>query len=259
MKSALLLSLTVACTFACTAAHAADTSITVPLNIVDEKGTVSSAGDVVISESPYGLIFSPALSGLPAGLHGFHVHENPSCEPGTKDGKPVAALAAGGHWDPAKSGHHAGPYGDGHLGDLPALYVTADGKASYPVLAPRLHALNIELAWHVSPIPPLNYLTPGSALSVLRIVQEAINNALQHAHPSRITVSVQRIGGQIVISVSYNGHGGVSDMDSAGRGLRGMRARADKLGGQLDIAVGGQGTEVKLSLPLLAVNAATRR
>jgi len=142
MKSALLLSLTVACTFACTAAHAADTSITVPLNIVDEKGTVSSAGDVVISESPYGLIFSPALSGLPAGLHGFHVHENPSCEPGTKDGKPVAALAAGGHWDPAKSGHHAGPYGDGHLGDLPALYVTADGKASYPVLAPRLHALD---------------------------------------------------------------------------------------------------------------------
>jgi signal transduction histidine kinase len=126
-------------------------------------------------------------------------------------------------------------------------------------LAPRLHALNIELAWHVSPIPPLNYLTPGSALSVLRIVQEAINNALQHAHPSRITVSVQRIGGQIVISVSDNGHGGVADMDSAGRGLRGMRARADKLGGQLDIASGGQGTEVKLSLPLLAVNAATRR
>jgi Cu-Zn family superoxide dismutase len=59
-----------------------------------------------------------------------------------KDGKPGAALAAGGHWDPNKTGHHAGPYGDGHMGDLPAIYVGADGKATYPVLAPRLHSLD---------------------------------------------------------------------------------------------------------------------
>jgi len=121
--------------------HAADNAISVPLNFVDEKGIVGAAGDVVISESPFGLIFTPNLSGLPAGVHGFHLHENGSCEPASKDGKPVAALAAGGHWDPAKAGLHAGPYGDGHLGDLPAIYVTADGKANYPVLAPRLHSL----------------------------------------------------------------------------------------------------------------------
>ena len=126
----------------CGTARAADTSITVPVNIVDEKGVVTSAGDIVVSESQYGLLFSPSLSGLPAGLHGFHIHENGSCDPGTKDGKAVAALAAGGHWDPAKTGRHSGPYGDGHMGDLPALYVTADGKATYPVLAPRLHTLD---------------------------------------------------------------------------------------------------------------------
>jgi Cu-Zn family superoxide dismutase len=129
-------------TLMCSAAHAAEPSITVPVNLVDEKGVVASAGDIVISETPYGLLFSPALSGLPAGLHGFHVHENGSCDPGQKDGKAVAALAAGGHWDPTKSGRHAGPYGDGHMGDLPALYVGADGKASYPALAPRLHGLD---------------------------------------------------------------------------------------------------------------------
>lgn len=126
----------------CGAAYAAEPSITVPVNLVDEKGVVSGAGDIVISETPYGLLFSPALSGLPAGLHGFHVHENGSCDPGQKDGKAVAALAAGGHWDPTKAARHAGPYGDGHMGDLPALYVGADGKASYPVLAPRLHGLD---------------------------------------------------------------------------------------------------------------------
>ncbi len=124
------------------AAHAADPSITVPMNIVDEKGVVTPAGDIVITESQYGLIFWPSLSGLPTGLHGFHIHENPSCDAVIKDGKPIAAMAAGGHWDPLKTGKHAGPYADGHLGDLPALYVGNDARAVYPVLAPRLKSLD---------------------------------------------------------------------------------------------------------------------
>ena len=41
----------------------------------------------------------------------------------------MAALAAGGHYDPAKTDRHEGPYGNGHLGDLPALYVDKEGKA----------------------------------------------------------------------------------------------------------------------------------
>jgi Cu-Zn family superoxide dismutase len=70
------------------------------------------------------------------------VHEKGSCEPGMKEGKAVAALAAGGHFDPQKTGKHLGPYADGHLGDLPAIYVTADGMANYPVLAPRLKKIS---------------------------------------------------------------------------------------------------------------------
>jgi Cu-Zn family superoxide dismutase len=55
-----------------------------------------------------------------------------------KDGAMVAAAGAGAHLDPTGSGRHGLPWGDGHLGDLPALYVAADGTASYPVLASRL-------------------------------------------------------------------------------------------------------------------------
>jgi superoxide dismutase, Cu-Zn family len=116
----------------------ADAGVTIPMNAVDANGIGASVGQVVVTESKYGLVFTPALSGLPAGLHGFHVHENPSCMPGEKDGKKVPALAAGGHYDPLKSGKHGFPWGDGHLGDLPALYVNADGVANQPVLAPRL-------------------------------------------------------------------------------------------------------------------------
>ncbi len=120
---------------------AADTVVT--MHLVDEKGIGAEAGTITVSESKYGLVFTPALRGLPPGLHGFHVHQNPSCDPMAKDGKMVAALAAGPHLDPAGTNKHAEPWGDGHLGDLPPLYVAADGTATQPVLGPRLKASDI--------------------------------------------------------------------------------------------------------------------
>jgi Cu-Zn family superoxide dismutase len=119
-------------------------SVTIPMHLVNESGVGNSLGQVMVSESKYGLIFSPSLSGLPPGLHGFHVHENPSCSLQEKDGQKVPALAAGGHYDPAKSGKHGTPWGDGHLGDLPALYVDKDGKAEQAVLAPRLKLSDVK-------------------------------------------------------------------------------------------------------------------
>ncbi len=117
---------------------AATAAVVVPMNLVDEKGVASSVGQVTITESKYGLVLTPALNGLAPGVHGFHVHQNPDCRPKEKDGKMVAALSAGGHYDPAKSDKHGTPWGDGHLGDLPPLFVDASGNASQPVLAPRL-------------------------------------------------------------------------------------------------------------------------
>ena len=127
----------------CAAQVMAENSVTIPINAVDEKGVGTAVGQVTVTESKYGLVFTPALSGLPVGLHGFHIHENPSCAAKEKDGKIVPAQGAGAHYDPKKSGQHGSPWGDGHLGDLPALYVDADGKATQPVLAPRLKLSDI--------------------------------------------------------------------------------------------------------------------
>ncbi|MCS3804889.1 Cu-Zn family superoxide dismutase [Chromobacterium alkanivorans] len=113
----------------------------VELSFVDAKGNAGPAGSVQIEDTPYGALLTPNLEKLSPGLHGFHVHEKASCAPSVgANGAVTPAGAAGGHWDPDKTGAHAGPYGQGHKGDLPALYVGADGKASYPVLAPRLKA-----------------------------------------------------------------------------------------------------------------------
>jgi Cu-Zn family superoxide dismutase len=89
-----------------------------------------TVGEVVFTETPYGLLITPDLTNLPPGAHGFHLHKSPNCGHEGND--------AGAHLDPANSNSHLGPYGKGHLGDLPVLYVFNDGKATIPLLAPRL-------------------------------------------------------------------------------------------------------------------------
>lgn len=96
-------------------------------------------GQVTIEDSPFGgIIITPQLNLLPVGVHGFHIHEMPSCAPSESDGHVVVAGTAGGHFDPGQTNQHAGPYGAGHLGDLPILVVNQEGVASLPMLAPRV-------------------------------------------------------------------------------------------------------------------------
>ena len=111
--------------------------------LVSDQGIGEQIGTITATDSQFGLILTPRLSNIPQGIHGFHVHQNPDCGHAMPGGQPMAALAAGGHYDPAKTNIHAGPYGNGHLGDLPVLYVDKEGRASLPVLAPRLKAADL--------------------------------------------------------------------------------------------------------------------
>jgi Cu-Zn family superoxide dismutase len=111
-------------------------SVTIPMYLTapgNKQGTY--VGNVVATDTQYGLLLTPNLQhltpALHSGVHGFHVHVNPSCADN--------GMAAGGHLDPAHTGHHLGPYNaNGHLGDLPALYIDKQGDVTLPVLAPRL-------------------------------------------------------------------------------------------------------------------------
>jgi len=118
--------------------------ITVQMNLVNEQGIGKNIGIVTAMDSRYGLILIPELKDLTPGIHGFHVHQMADCNHAMKDGKHVPALAAGGHFDPSGTNKHEGPYGAGHLGDMPFLYVGADGKAASPVLAPRLKVADLK-------------------------------------------------------------------------------------------------------------------
>jgi len=121
--------------------QAADVVVT--MNMVSADGVGKEIGKITASDTKYGLLLKPELTGLPPGQHGFHVHENANCAPAEKEKKMTAAQSAGGHLDPAKTTKHEGPVGEGHTGDLPPLFADADGKASLPVLAPRLKTTDL--------------------------------------------------------------------------------------------------------------------
>ena len=99
-------------------------------------GSHKSLGRVEFRDTPFGLLIIPDLIAVPIGLHGFHLHKNADCSD--------KGMAAGGHFDPKNLNTHQGPYGNGHLGDLPVLYVDTNGHAHTPTLAPRLKTANLK-------------------------------------------------------------------------------------------------------------------
>ena len=113
----------------------------VVLRMASNDGSGALVGIVRFYDSQYGLMIEPDLRSLEAGPHAAHIHENPDCRIGG-DGTPAGG--AGHHYDPDGTNKHAGPYGDGHRGDLPNLIVEADGTARIPMLAPRLSAAEIK-------------------------------------------------------------------------------------------------------------------
>ncbi|WP_305840335.1 superoxide dismutase family protein [Photobacterium leiognathi] len=101
--------------------------------------TGNPVGTIELSQNKYGVVFTPELTDLTPGMHGFHIHQNGNCDSIEKNGKVVLGGAAGGHYDPEHTTKHGFAWTDGnHKGDLPVLFVSANGLATNPVLAPRL-------------------------------------------------------------------------------------------------------------------------
>ena len=116
--------------------------LTVTMHRATQSGTSDSFGTITIANADGGAAFKLNLHGLPPGSHGFHVNENANCDPTMMNGVRIPAGAAGGHFDPENTDKHAGPNGDGHLGDLPVLDVEGNSTATQTLVAPRIK--NIE-------------------------------------------------------------------------------------------------------------------
>jgi signal transduction histidine kinase len=87
-----------------------------------------------------------------------------------------------------------------------------------------------------------------------RILQESITNAIRHAGPARVTISISYGPSDLEILVADDGHGQrAPDRGAAGggQGIVGMRERAALLGGELTAGPRpGSGFQVQARLPL---------
>lgn len=97
-------------------------------------------------------------------------------------------------------------------------------------------------------------LPPETEYQVLRIVREAVNNAVKHAAAHQIEVSLEARPGAVAITVKDDGSGfSRDDAASPGPGhygIIGMKERASQIGATLDLVTQpGAGTAITLTLP----------
>jgi signal transduction histidine kinase len=122
-------------------------------------------------------------------------------------------------------------------------------------LTPRLKAAGVELRCRFDDLPRIEHLTPARVLNLLRLLQEAVTNALKHSGARVITleaVAPPARDGAVRIDLSDDGRGFDPAAAAVGRGLRNMARRAQEAGVDLRVAslVGG-GTHVTLELSSL--------
>ena len=95
-------------------------------------------------------------------------------------------------------------------------------------------------------------LGPSVALTIYRVVQEGLINALRHAQPSRVAVSVQTDAEQIVVTVEDDGIGLPGDWARPGHfGLRGLAERVEHIGGLFSVGnCATRGVQLRAKIPL---------
>jgi signal transduction histidine kinase len=107
-------------------------------------------------------------------------------------------------------------------------------------------------ALHLEVAEPLDGLTPETEQALYRIAQEALENVIQHAGASMVTVTLRRTQERVGLGVADNGRGLSPEAVEEGRlGLRGMEERARLIGAQLSVSNRpAGGTEVRLEVKL---------
>jgi signal transduction histidine kinase len=119
------------------------------------------------------------------------------------------------------------------------------GLPDLPALVARMRASGLPVELSASP----GDVPSDVDLAAYRIVQEALTNVLRHAGPSASArVSVRRSPDGLAVEVVNTG--AVASALADGRGIHGMRERAESLGGTLAAGPTPDGFRVRASLPL---------
>ncbi|CAN5148433.1 hypothetical protein BH11PSE10_BH11PSE10_07640 [soil metagenome] len=129
-------------------------------------------------------------------------------------------------------------------------------------LGSRLSAAGLVLDWQLGDVPLVPCLAGTGGRELVRIVQEALSNIVQHARASRVrfTTRVEAGGQTVSLVIADNGCGMPVELRQ-GQGLCNMRKRAQRIGAAISWATpyGASeshqpGTELRLLLPFKALS-----
>jgi signal transduction histidine kinase len=111
-----------------------------------------------------------------------------------------------------------------------------------------------ELDVHLTVDPAAHELAAHLQSAAYRIVQESLSNAAKHARPARTDVRISRAGDVLTVEVTDDNRNAAPAAE--GSGLRGMRERAEQLGGSLEAGPAPvRGWRVRARLPVERVTA----
>jgi signal transduction histidine kinase len=124
------------------------------------------------------------------------------------------------------------------------------------MLAPLRHrttrlfeAHDIDVVWRVGNLEKV-YLTTTQSLDVLRILQEALTNALKHAGAHNVKVDLINSDDALLLEVHDDGRGITTAPDSGeGHGMRSMQARARRLNASLSFGSESGSTVMRVRMP----------
>jgi signal transduction histidine kinase len=130
------------------------------------------------------------------------------------------------------------------------------GNAGFvEALKQQCEALGFRTGAHVDfrlegDLPPGEALPPGAHQAMLRAAQEALANVARHARARNVHVSLRSVPGRLELQIRDDGAGFDPNQNPRGMGISNMRARAEELGAQFELASRpGEGASVRFSVP----------
>jgi signal transduction histidine kinase len=116
-----------------------------------------------------------------------------------------------------------------------------------------LSVRNVEMRWSADDAARDVELPMELRQQVYLIFKESINNIARHAKATEVRIQLHVTNRQLALTVSDNGCGIQPRDIHEGNGLKSMKLRASRLGGDLQVrSVAGQGTTLLLTTPLPA-------
>jgi signal transduction histidine kinase len=182
----------------------------------------------------------PVLASLSIRLHTVGKRLDREAHPAAGEIKEMAELAQASSRDIRRLIHDLRPVALDELGLAPAL-------RQHLARCEQEHGLVINLMADEG-----QRLTAPMETALFRIVQEAVNNIIQHAHAQHVGVTLKWTREQVTLQVVDDGQGFDAQLPRSGRhvGLWSMRERVEQLGGQFEVrSAPGQGTVLTAVIP----------